>query len=323
MASQPIISFSEPAYRQPKPKVSFAVIAGQGAQATDAAVKMLPAETQAATLDELAWRGMTEHLIATAEKLLSPRMYAAFLRWGEAASHFSTAYETDEEGDARCVANSEAVRALAATSSANVHDLLLKVHLTSLETGDCGAFGYLEQAAFDGHYLTERLSRGSADDVLWLASIPPLINELASKARQASPPDLRAIDPAIGSQITSAFSHARMLNAASRGELAFGPHERWLRERNEVIGLLNAPDADESQEEELCAKLNQLDSCIFETPAESRAAMFAQLILAVQIFAEGHQISEEAAKGLVGRSEQLFGVGTLAGTGVALAEQGA
>lgn len=220
MASQPIISFSEPVYRQPKTKVSFAVIAGQGAQAADAAVKTLPPEKQAATLDDLAWRGMTEHLIATAEKLLSPRMYAAFLRWGETASYSSTQCNSDEEGLARCKATSAAVRAVANAPVVNVQDLLFKTFLLSLEVGDCPAFGSVNGGSWDT-YLVDDVARGSAGDVLWHSPIASLIDELADKAWKASGPT--ALDTSIGRQITAAFSYARGVNSAVRGVVL--PHD--------------------------------------------------------------------------------------------------
>lgn len=216
MASQPIISFSEPVYRQPKPRVSFAVIAGEGAQAVDTAVKALPAETQAATLDDLAWRDMTAHLIATAEKLLSPRMYAAFLRWGEGASNFSTRY-TDEEADARCDANSHGVRCVVDAPAANIHDVMLKVYLASIEAGDFGAFSALSDAQWQ-QYLVDQTARGAGTEALWFSPLTSMIDELAAKAWRASGAAIAvAIEPAIGNQITAAFSYARGVNSAARG----------------------------------------------------------------------------------------------------------
>jgi hypothetical protein len=217
MASQPIISFSEPVYRQPKPKVSFAVIAGEGAQAVDSAVKALPAATQGATLDDLAWRGMADHLIATAEKLLSPRMYAAFLRWGEAATHLSTRYETDEEGNARCIASGIGVRGVADAPASNFHDLALKSYLLCLEEADAPAFGPYQGTEEPTRNLIDRLSHGIASDLPWQSPLIAMIDELAQRAWSSSIIDQLAIDPAIGSQITAAFSHARGVNSAARG----------------------------------------------------------------------------------------------------------
>jgi hypothetical protein len=312
MASQPIISFSEPVYRQYKPTVSFAVIAGEGAQAVNTAVKTLPAHTQAATLDDLAWRDMTANVIALGQKLLSPRMYAAFLRWGEAASHFSTRYETDEEGDARCAANGEAVRSLAATSAANTHDLLLKVYLSSLEAGDCGAFGFLEQATFDSQYLTDRLAHGSADDVVWHSPLPAQLDDLASRARRASPPGLLAIAPEIGGQITAAFADARVQRGnENRFDPAESEHVSWLRQRNDMVGLINGADAKVVDEEAFFEKLHQLERQFDETPAPDATGLFAQLLFAVQIVAEGHELDEGMARKLVQHSIEITGLGYL------------
>lgn len=314
MASQPIIPFSELVYRQPKPKVSFAVIAGEGAQAVDTAVKALPAATQNATLDDLAWRDMTEHLIATAEKLLSPRMYAAFLRWGEAASHFSTRYETDEEGNSRCDANSDAVRALAATSSLNAHDFALKSFVSHLEHGDCGAFGHLSEIAFEDNYLTTQLAWGVVADLTWQSPVVRELDQLASKARRLSAPELLAIDPVIGSEITRAFSFARGANSVSQHLSANRVHTSWLRERNALIERLNDEYVDSDDDNEQTSELrllSQLDKRILNTPANDKDALFTQLVLAAQIVAEGHVPDEEVGRTLVRRSIALCGEGYL------------
>lgn len=445
MASQPIISFSEPVYHQPKPKVSFAVIAGQGAQAADAAVKALPAEAQSATLDDLAWRGMTEHLIATAEKLLSPRMYAAFLRWGEAASHLSSHYDDDKDGNARCDANGDAVHSLAETVSANVHDLLLKAYLSSLEAADLGAFSSLYRVGPNGNYLIDCLARGSAEDISSFSPLPAQIDDLAAKAWKASRPADLAIDARIGAQITAAFSFARGINSAgsepavttdlpdagdpSAGnelmarwekdhtdylsahqrrasyecevfkpaaptiddpiqlryddlvraesealfrlltsvapgsselaiklelirehdayelsgfsrvaqQLAFdsrrfaqggalfrsaatvqlgdhravSEHSVWLRKRNEMVAFVNALPADlsESDEDALFKELHQLEKQIEGTPPRDLSGLFTQLLFAVQIVAEGHELNEETAQALVRTSIAISGEG--------------
>src|SRR5689334_18579603 len=78
--------------------VRVAFIAGPAVQATAKALDTLPEAVRESTLDELMLGSMVEMLLGAARETLSPRMYTAFLRWGETASHLCTFYHTDEEG---------------------------------------------------------------------------------------------------------------------------------------------------------------------------------------------------------------------------------
>jgi hypothetical protein len=213
VASQPIFAPYMPLpSAAPRPNIRIAYIAGPAQIAVSQQLEKLPAEARERTLEELALAGLADELIAAAEKLLSPAMYRAFLRWGETASRFSTLYETDEEGLALCADNISSVHALAAIPADNTHDLLVKVHLLNTEAGDCADFGSTTGRDISGAKLPQ-LVEHLGNDLRTLSPVTSLLDQLANMAWDLSPQT--AITPEIGAIITDAFKAAQAAEASS------------------------------------------------------------------------------------------------------------
>lgn len=209
MASQPIFAPYTPLpSAAPRPNIRIAYIAGDASIAIHRGMAAFPPAVRESTLEELAIAGLTDELIAAGRELLSPPMYAAFLRWGEAASHFATRYETDEEADARCSAAGDAGTILADVPAMNIHDVLLKTRLLNVTEADCADFGSLARTKrLDPKVSTLALAVG--EDLATLSPVTNLIEQVAVLAWDNSAPDLMAIDPTLGAIITSAFRAAR------------------------------------------------------------------------------------------------------------------
>ncbi len=211
------IDFTSTSALTPRPNIRVAFIAGEAAAAVHETMAKLPAATRDATLDELAIataadvdliQSMTCSLIETAHDLLSPAMYAAFLRWGETASHASAFYESDEEGSARSAAAAEARMLVSGTPAENTHDLLFATLLICIETADAPAFGPFDRSYGNFEVNGGELLAGLSRDLHKFSPIPDLVNELSARAWNASESRL-AMSIEIGSAITGAFSFAR------------------------------------------------------------------------------------------------------------------
>jgi len=161
-------------------------------------------------------QSMTCALIEKAQELLSPRMYAAFLRWGEAASYLSTLFKTDEDGAKRCQRAAAAGRALGEVSAEHMHDVIIKTLVVGLEAADCSAFGPFANVEPNGELgCEETLLRGLSADLDWVSPLPALFNELSVTAWDLSNAK-SAFSVPIGSAITKPFSFARGLDSVER-----------------------------------------------------------------------------------------------------------
>ncbi len=161
-------------------------------------------------------QSMTCALIEKAQELLSPRMYSAFLRWGEAASNLSTLFKTDEDGAKRCHRTAAAGRALGEVSAEHMHDVIIKTLVVCLEAADCSAFGPFANVQSNGELgCEETLLRGLSADLDWVSPLPALFNELSAMAWELSDAKI-AFSVPIGSAITKAFSFARGLDSVER-----------------------------------------------------------------------------------------------------------
>lgn len=213
MATQPTFAPYTPLrHAAPKPNIRVAYIAGDASIAMHRGMAPVPAAKRESTLEELAIAGLTEELIAAAAELLSPAMYAAFLRWGETASHFSTHYETDEEGFARCAVTVDALATIAALTAANIHDVALKAHLINIHAGDCPDFGPAKGERAGGTTLPGLID-SVGDDLRSMSPLIALLDDLATLAWTSSGDRsgerAMSLTPAIGAIITGAFSRAR------------------------------------------------------------------------------------------------------------------
>ncbi|MEG3165561.1 hypothetical protein U1701_13245 [Sphingomonas sp. PB2P19] len=219
------IDFTSTTALTPRPNIRVAFIAGEAAVAVSDAMAKLPAETPNATLDELAIhasvdveliQSMTCSLIEKARELLCPRMYTAFLRWGETASHASSFYESDEEGAIRCKASELALRAVAAAPTENAHDMMFRALLAGIEAADCSGFGPFEIESAENGFPLEALAKGLSADLSSFCPIAGLLGELSTRAWALSK-SKGAFSLPIGGAITSAFSFARGEDSTDRG----------------------------------------------------------------------------------------------------------
>lgn len=295
----------------PPQHIRVAFVGGKAVSAVDSAMSKLPTDVRDRSLDELQFRSMTERLIAIARDKLSQRMFSAFLRWGETASHFSTRYETDEEAEGRCDAASAALQQICDAPAINIQDVLLRTYLLAAEVADSPSFGPFDRNALDSKHRVDRLASAAANDIQWLSPVVATLNEVGEAAWASSDPTLLAIDVAIGTAITAAFSYARGEYAAS---IHAPRHVEWLAERNAVMVECEAAGAsDDADHDARLDRLNALDSLILRTPASSSDEMLAQLVLATQVSAEGSCLEEKDAAKLIQQCARLTGLGSLAG----------
>ncbi len=205
----------------PRPNIRVAFIAGEATTAVHDAMAKLPANTRDGTLDDLVWdqgvgatadveliQSMTCTLIEIAREMLSSRMYTAFLRWGETAAHLSSFYESDEEGEVRCRASGDALRAVGAIPAENAHDMMFRALITGLEAGDCSSFGPFEVETSEHVYPLEVLSKSLGTDLSSLSPIADAFEQLSKRAWALSNSKSSFSVP-VGGAITSAFSFAR------------------------------------------------------------------------------------------------------------------
>ncbi|MES3100061.1 hypothetical protein [Sphingomonas faeni] len=158
-------------------------------------------------------QNMTCSLIDTARGVLSPAMYAAFLYWGETASHACSFYSSDDDGDARCAAAAKARSLVSDVDAENVHDLLFMTLLTCIETADAPSFGPFDRKYGEFDVNGGELLSGLSRDLRKFSPIPDMVNELSAQAWNLSKSRM-AISTEIGRAITSAFSFARGENIA-------------------------------------------------------------------------------------------------------------
>ncbi|MEG8045773.1 hypothetical protein QP175_05810 [Sphingomonas aerolata] len=244
----------------PCPNIRVAFIAGEAATAVHDAMAKLPANTRDGTLEDLVWdqgvaaaedealiQSMTCSLIEKARELLSPRMYTAFLRWGETASHASSFYESDEEGAARCKDSGEALRSVATAPADNAHDMMFRALLAGIEAADCSGFGPFEIESAENGFPLEDLAKGLSVDLSSFSPIAGLFAELSTRAWALSK-SKGAFSLPIGGAITSAFSFARGEDSTDRGGRTLasldgynrymrGPLIQWQRAYDQYVEI--------------------------------------------------------------------------------------
>ncbi|WP_271300665.1 hypothetical protein [Sphingomonas sp. CV7422] len=210
MASQPTFAPYMPLrHAAPKPNIRIAYIAGDASIAIQRGMAAEPAAKRESTLEELAIAGLAGELIAAGRELLSPSMYAAFLRWGEVSSHFSTDHQGDEEGTRRCTLTSNALSAVTAITPGNKHDMALKMYLASMEAADCAAFSALSMADAAMANIAPDLIESLARDLPAQSPVIACLEELGKLAWTASGNPAFSLSLPIGTIITSAFRAAR------------------------------------------------------------------------------------------------------------------
>lgn len=192
----------------PKPNIRIAYIAGDAATAIHRGMASFTEAKRESTLEELAIAGLTDELIAAGRELLSPAMYAAFLRWGETASHACAFYETDDEGLLRCKAVCDAVAAITDLAATNIHDVAFKAQLINVEAGDCADFGPINGDAADGRKLPGLINSVS-NDLRALSPVIALLDDLTTLAWASSGVKALSLTVPIGAIISGAFSFAR------------------------------------------------------------------------------------------------------------------
>ena len=178
-------------------------------------------------------------------------MYTAFLRWGEAASHASSFYESDEEGGIRSASAAEARAAVSRIAAENLHDMAFVMLLAGIETADAPTFGPLNRCFADFDVNGGDLLRRICLDLRKFSPIPDLVNEVSARAWKASK-SKSAISADIGLAITSSFSFARGEDVPATGinghGCAFGRLQREWRSAyaafQDADAAMNAYDRD-------------------------------------------------------------------------------
>lgn len=92
------------------------------------------------------------------------------------------------------------------------------------------------------------------------------------------------------------------------------PHRAWLDDRNQILATINKDGSlAEAQINDLLATMIAVEKRIEETPARTSDALVAKMVLALQVTAEGHELSQESAADLVRQAQCLLDIGSLAG----------
>jgi len=92
------------------------------------------------------------------------------------------------------------------------------------------------------------------------------------------------------------------------------PHRTWLDGRNQIQATINKDTAlTEEQTNNLLTVMIEIEGRINETPARTSDGLVAKMILALQVTAEGHELSEDAAAALIREAQCLLDIGSLAG----------
>ncbi|MEG8058045.1 hypothetical protein QP150_16330 [Sphingomonas sp. 22L2VL55-3] len=92
------------------------------------------------------------------------------------------------------------------------------------------------------------------------------------------------------------------------------PHRAWLDDRNQILATINKDSAlTEAQINDLLATMIAIEKRIEDTPARTSDGLVTKMVLALQVTAEGHELSEDAAAALIREAQCLLDIGSLAG----------
>ncbi|WP_230771105.1 hypothetical protein [Sphingomonas sp. Leaf4] len=85
-------------------------------------------------------------------------------------------------------------------------------------------------------------------------------------------------------------------------------HTAWLNERNDLLAAADRSEADVSDDVAL-TRINDLDGRIITTPATSADDVIAKLVMAMEVQAEGANISSQEAAMLIREAKAHLGIG--------------
>jgi hypothetical protein len=92
------------------------------------------------------------------------------------------------------------------------------------------------------------------------------------------------------------------------------PHRAWLDDRNQVLATINKDfTLSDEQTTGLLTVMIEIEQRINATPARTSDGLVAKMILALQVTAEGHELSEGSAAELIREAQCLLDIGSLAG----------
>ncbi|TPG56347.1 hypothetical protein [Sphingomonas glacialis] len=98
------------------------------------------------------------------------------------------------------------------------------------------------------------------------------------------------------------------------GICATDPHRGWLNDRNQILAAINKEGLHtDEQIDDLLEIMVAIEKRINETPARTSDGLVSKMVLAFQVTAEGHELSEEAAADIVREAQCLLDIGSLAG----------
>ena len=129
-----------------------------------------------------------------------------------------------------------------------------------------------------------------------------------------------------GSKIVTAddmdalIADARRFAVVDLGAANADQHVAWLTERNALIEYLDSHAPTEDEANEGAGRLNEIDGRIIKTPATTTPAVFAKLLLAVQLSTEGQELVEGDAAAFVREARAVTGLGRVSPNVVATRE---
>ena len=92
------------------------------------------------------------------------------------------------------------------------------------------------------------------------------------------------------------------------------PHRAWLDDRNQILATINKDGGlTEAQINDLLATMIGIEKRIEDTPARTSDGLVTKMVLALQVTAEGHELSEDTAAALIREAQCLLDIGSLAG----------
>ncbi len=112
-----------------------------------------------------------------------------------------------------------------------------------------------------------------------------------------------------GVDFAALIADARRFAATDPVSETTDPHLGWLAERNTLIEYLDSNEPSEDEANAGVGRLNEIDGCIIKTPAATTPAVFAKLLLAVQLSTEGQELVEGDAAAIVREARAVTGIG--------------
>lgn len=315
MATQPLYQSHNPSVRFPvKPNIRVVFSVGDAAVAVRSALAELSPAVRNATLDEIAIAEQAAAAIRHAHRSLSPQCFAAFLKWGAAASALATTCASDEESSRLLDILLDAMADLGRTRSGNLADLVFKTYVLALEATGSSCLGPMRETNRDEDCLVERFAYEVYLDIRNLDALPGMLDRLGAAGWSLSGSTV-AYKGSIGDAITGAFMRAIAdADDVDAGYLNADPHTAWLAERNNAQAIINTSSEQELSDEAaevLLDQVTELDARIVNAPAVTNDGVIAKLALVTQLGVEGSEVNPDWIASVLANTIRVTGMGSL------------